>query len=321
MINTVIRLPVALCLAMLLLPAPAAAQAWPVKPVYLYIASAPGGPVDLLARPVAQKLSPMLGQSVIVDFKPGADGIIGTDYVAKAPADGHSLLVAAAAITINPSIRKSLPYDTLRDLTVVTLIAGADSVLVAHPSVPVNGVAQLIALAKAQPGKLNYGSTGATSRLGMEMFLMQAGVRMTHIPYKGAGPALVDLVSGQIDLMWTSLPPSLPYIKSGKMRLLAIGGLKRSGAVPDTPTVSETLPRYESTSYYSLVAPAATPRPVLATLNADLQKILAMPDIRESFARAGFDPSWQSLDEAALWLRNQTGKWAAVVKAAGIEPD
>ena len=278
-----------LCLgaAGLLACAPVRVSAQPARTLRIIVPFAPGGPIDLLARPVAQKLSEATGQAVVVDFKPGADGIIGTDFVAKSAPDGHTLLVVGTALTINPSIKKSLPYDTLRDFTFISLMASADSVLVVHPRVKANNVAELIALARAQPGKLNYGSTGATSRLGMELFLMMADINIAHIPYKGAGPAIVDLVGGQIDVMWTSLPPSQPHIKAGKMRLLAVGGLKRSRAVPDTPTVSETLPGFENTSQYGLIAPSATPRPVINLLNAHLQKILPLPDIREIFARAG----------------------------------
>jgi tripartite-type tricarboxylate transporter receptor subunit TctC len=309
------------CAAGLLLPALALAQPFPSKPIRFYISSAPGGPIDLLARPVAQKLSEATGQSVVVDFKPGADGVIGTDYVAKSAPDGHTLLVVGTALTINPSIKKSLPYDTLRDFTLISLMASADSVLVVHPRVKANNVAELIALAKTQPGRLNYGSTGATSRLGMELFLMMAGINIAHIPYKGAGPAIVDLVGGQIDVMWTSLPPSQPHIKAGKMRLLAVGGLKRSKSVPDTPTVAETLSGFENTSQYGLIAPSATPMPVINLLNAHLQKIVALPDVRETFAKAGFEPKWQNTEEAAAWLRSETAKWAAVVKAAKIQPE
>ncbi len=297
------------------------AQNYPTRPIRFVISSAPGGPIDLLARPVGQKLSDNLGQPVIIEFKPGADGIIGTDYVAKSAPDGYTLLVVGTAMTINPSIKKTLPYDTAKDFTPISLLASADSVLVTHPSVPAGSVAELIALAKSRPGKLNYGSTGATSRLGMELFLMMADVNITHIPYKGAGPAIVDLVAGQIDTMWTSLPPSQPHIRAGKMRLLGVGGLKRSAALPDTPAVAETLPGFENTSQYGLVAPSATPKPVINLLNSQLQKIMPAPAIRESFNRAGFEPIWQSTDDAAAWLRKETAKWAAVVKAAKIEAE
>jgi tripartite-type tricarboxylate transporter receptor subunit TctC len=297
------------------------AQAYPAKPIRFISSTAPGGPIELLSRPVAQKLSEALGQPVLIDFKVGADGVIGADYVAKAAPDGHTLLVVGTALTINHSLKKALPYDTLKDFTVITLMASADSVLVVHPSVKANNAAELIALAKARPGKLNYGSTGATSRLGMELFLQMAAIDIAHVPYKGAGPALIDLLAGQIDVMWTSLPPSRVHINAGKIRLLGVGGLKRSAALPDTPAVAEALPKYENTSQYGLVAPAATPRPIVNTLNGALRKVLLSPEIAQVFAKLGFEPAWQTTDEAAAWLRNETAKWAAVVTAAKIAPE
>ena len=302
----------------------ACAQNYPTKPIRIITAFPPGGPTDLLARPVGQKLLEAMGQPVIVDYKPGGNAIIGTDYVAKSPADGYTLLLIPPSHTTNPSTQKSLPYDTLKDFTGVSTIAHGEVVLVANPKFPASNVKELVALAKSQPGKLNYASsgTGGSLHLGAELLKMVAGIDMVHIAYKGAGPALMDVVAGTADLMFISAAPAVAQIKAGKVRLLAVASLKRSSTYPDVPTVAESgYAKFEVGSDYGLIAPAATPRPTINRLNGALEKILATPDVKQAFTGLGVEPWWTTPEQHTAWIRDEVAKWAAVAKAIKYQPE
>ncbi len=308
----------------LLLPGMTSAQNYPTKPIRIITAFPPGGPTDLLARPVGQKLLEALGQPVIVDYKPGGNAIIGTDYVAKAAPDGYTLLLIPPSHTTNPSTQKSLPYDTLKDFTGVSMLAHGEVVLVANPKFPANSVKELVALAKSQPGKLNYASsgTGGSLHLGAELLKMVAGIDMVHIAYKGAGPALMDVVAGTADLMFISAAPAVAQIKAGKVRLLAVASVKRSTTYPDVPTVAEAgYTKFEVGSDYGLIAPAATPRPVINRLNGALEKILTTPDIKQVFNGLGVEPWWTTPEQHSAWIRDEVAKWASVAKAIKYQPE
>ncbi len=304
-------------------PAPAAsAQAYPGKSIRLIVPFAPGGSNDIMARLIGQKLTESIGQQVVVDNRGGASGIIGTDIAAKAPPDGYTLLMMSLTIAVNPSLHSRLPYDTRRDLTPVTLVAAAPLMLVVSPSLPAKSVQELIAYAKANPGKLNFGSggPGTTPHLAGEMFKMMAGVQMTHIPYKGGGPALADLVGGQIQLMLENIPSTLPFAKSGKLRALAVSGLRRSALVPDLPTLDEAgLKGYEIVGWNGLFVPAGTPQPIVTRLHQETVKALAQRDMQERLAALGAEGVGSSPQSFRAFLETEIAKWARVVKTAGLK--
>lgn len=302
---------------------PAVAQNYPTKPVRIMTAFPPGGPTDLIGRPIAQKFQEALGQPFIVDYKPGGNATIGTDYAAKAAADGYMLLLIPPSHTTNPSTQKSLPYDTLKDFTGISPLSRGEVVLITHPKLPVNSVKELVALAKSQPGKLNYASsgTGGSLHLGGELFKMVAGIDMVHIAYKGAAPALTDVMGGTADLMFISAVPAVAQIKSGKVRLLAVASPKRSVTYPDAPTVAETYPKFEIGSNYGLIAPAATPRAVVSRLNGALKDILASPDIKKTFNGLGVEPWWDTPEGFTGWVRDEVTKWSTVAKAINYQPE
>jgi len=306
--------------------APASAQqgGWPTKPLRIVAPSAPASAADTVARVIAPPLSERLGQSVIVDTRPGAATILGTEAVAKAPPDGHTLLIGLPALTINPSIYKSLPYDGLRDFTAITQAVIQPNVLLVHPSLPVKTTKELIALAKTRPGELVYASAGvgAGSHLTMELFMLQAGIRMLHVPYKGPTPGMIDLVAGRVSLMATSTTSSLPHVRSGRLRALGVTTATRSSSLPDIPTVAETgLPGYESAAWFGLMAPAGTPKEVIARLNKEVVAILRQPDVRERFAKDGAEVIAGTPEAFDAYIRAEAVKWAKVVKAAGIKPE
>ena len=307
----------------LLLTAPAGAQNYPTRPVRIMTAFPPGGPTDLIGRPIAQKLQEALGQPFIVDYKPGGNATIGTDYVAKSAPDGYMLLLIPPSHTTNPSTQKALPYDTLKDFTGVSPLSRGEVVLITNPKLPVNSVKELVSLAKSQPGKLNYASsgTGGSLHLGGELFKMVAGIDMVHIAYKGAAPALTDVMAGTADLMFISAVPAVAQIKSGKVRLLAVASPRRSTTYPDTPTVAETYPKFEVGSNYGLIAPAATPKAAIAKLNSALEKILASPEIKKTFNGLGVDPWWDTSDNFTEWVRDEVNKWGTVAKAIHYVPE
>jgi tripartite-type tricarboxylate transporter receptor subunit TctC len=296
--------------------------AYPTRPIRLIVPFAPGGSNDIMARLVGQKFSESLGQQVVVDNRGGASGIIGTELAAKAAPDGYTLLMMSLTIAVNPSLFSKLPYDTQRDLTPLTLVATAPLMLVVHPAMPVKTVKELIAYAKANPGKLAFGSggPGSTPHLAGEMLKLMAGVQMTHVPYKGGGPALIDLIGGQIQLMLENIPSTLPYAKSGKLRALAVSSLKRSALVPELPTLHEAaLEGYEIVGWNGLFVPAGTPRAILARLHGETVKALAQPDTRARLAALGAEAIGSSPEEFRAFVQAEIRKWGRVVKEAGLK--
>jgi tripartite-type tricarboxylate transporter receptor subunit TctC len=309
-------------LAALAVPSLAGAQGYPTKPVRFIVPFAPGGSTDIIGRTVAQKLTELWGQTVIVDNRPGGSTVIGTDLVAKSPPDGHTLLVTPAPFTIVPSLIAKLPYDPAKDFEPITLINTTPLVVVVHPGVPAKSVKELIALAKAKPGALNYGSSGAggSNHLAGELFNAMAGVKTVHIPYKGNAPALTDLLGGHVDLVYNGLTSALPFIKSGKLRALAVTSLNRSGALPDVPTLDEAgLKGFQAVAWNGLTAPARTPQAVVAKVNADVMKIMKSPELAERLKAEGSDPVGSTPERYAAFLREEIAKWGKVIKAAGIK--
>ena len=302
-----------------------AQPAYPAKAIRMVVPFPPGGTTDILARVAGQKITEATGQTVIVDNRAGAGGNIGTEMVAKAPPDGYTLLAdPGSTLTINPSLFSKLPFDTLKDFAPVTIIAAVPNLLVVHPSLPVRNVKELIALAKARPGQLNYASTGAgqSTHLSMELFKFAAGIDMTHIPYKGSSPALVDLLAGQVPLMFDNMPSSLPHVQANKLRALAVSTLKRSPALPALPTVAESgLPGFEVSVWFGVLAPAGTPRDIVTRLNSIIVKALASADTRERLAGQGAEPIGNTPEEFTAQMQRDLVKWAQVVKNANIRLD
>ncbi|HEY5861743.1 MAG TPA: tripartite tricarboxylate transporter substrate binding protein, partial [Casimicrobiaceae bacterium] len=296
---------------------------YPTKPVRVVVPFPAGGTTDILARAASQKLSETWGQQALVDNRPGAGGNIGAELVAKAPPDGYTLLMGTVGThAINASLYPKMPYDHVKDFAPVILVAGVPNVLVVHPSLPVNSVQELIAYAKANPGKLNFASSGSGTSIHLsgELFKVMTGVQMTHIPYKGSAPALTDLVGGQVQLMFDNLPSSLAFIKAGKLRALAVTSAQRSPALPDVPTVAESgVPGFEASSWFGLLAPAGTPRDIVTKINADTQKWLASPDAKDKLAAQGAAAAGGSPEDFAKHIQAETAKWARVVKESGAK--
>ena len=303
----------------------ASAQVYPTKPIRFVVPFAPGGSTDTLARVLALKLSDALGQQVVVDNRSGANGNIGMEIVAKAPADGHTILLGYIAnVAIAPSLYEKLPFDPVKDYEPVTLIATSPNVLVAHPSVAAKNLKELIALAKAQPGKLNYASAsvGSVGHLTGELLNELAGIKMTHVAYKGSGQAVTDLLGGHIQLMFSGFSSTLPHIKSGKLRALAQTGEKRSAALPDVPTIAESgFPNFEATAWYGVHAPAKTPKAIVNRLNAEIVKALKLPDVKERLSGLGFEIAASTPEAYGKYIRSEITKWAKVVKASGAKPE
>ena len=298
-----------------------AGQAYPGKPIRVIDAYPPGGSTDVVARIIAVKFQESTGQPWIVDNRPGAQGIIGSEFVSRALPDGYTLLMFTGSHTVHPSIYAKLPYDLLKDFAPVTLTSATTNCLVVHSSVPARSVRELIALANAKPGLLNYSSSGigSTTHMGMELFKSVAGVDFRHIPYKGAAPAVLDLVGGHVDLAFAPLPVMLPHIKSGRVRPLAVSTAKRSGALPNIPTVAEAgVPGYEATNSVGVLAPAATPRDIIVKLSTEIVRILALPEIRERLLGLGAEPVGNSPEQFAAFLREDIARWAKVVRDAKL---
>ncbi len=313
------------CLIAALIAAPAGAQSYPTKPIRMIVGSAPGGPIDFSARLVAQKITETLGQPVVVDNRTGAGGTIGTDYVAKSAPDGYTLLMASAAtLCIVPHIYPKIPYDTLKDFAPISTATAVSYSLVVHPSLAVKSPQEFIALARAKPGHLRYGSAGngTVTHLGVELLKSMAGLDLVHIPYKGAGPALIDLLGGQLDFMLDSVLTSTPHVKAGKLRALATTGLKRSTVLPDIPTMAETvLPGFEINTWFGLVAPAKTPREIIAKLNQAVVKGLLNAEMRERLLAQGIEPVGNSPAEFTQLMREELPKWGKIAKISGAKLD
>ncbi len=303
----------------------AIAQDYPTRPIKIVVPQSAGGGADILARTVAQKLSEAWGQSVVVDNRPGAAGIIGTELVAKAPPDGYTLVMGAISThAINRALYKTLPYDPVKDFAPVALVASAPLLVVVHPSVPVNSMRELIALAKAKPGQLFFASAGSgnSTHLAGELFKSMANVDLVHVPYKGATPAESDLIGGQVAVMFTSILSGLPHVKAGKMKALAVTSARRSSIAPDLPTVAESaLPGYDVDPWYGLFAPASTPRAIVDKLNREVARILTLPDVKQRFAALGAEPGSGTPQQFGAFVDAEIAKWSKVVADSGAKPD
>jgi tripartite-type tricarboxylate transporter receptor subunit TctC len=308
----------------LLLATHAFAQNYPNKPIRLVLPYPPGGGTDVIARPLAQKLTENLGQQVIVDNRGGAGGNIGMEFVAKSAPDGYTLLFALTAqYAVNPSLYPKLPYDPVKDYAPISLLANAPYLLVVHPSVPAKSVRELIALVKARPGQLAYASSGNGSgaHLAGEMLRNLARIDITHVPYKGAGPALPDLLSGQVQLSFVTYIASGQHMKSGRLRALGVTTAKRTPVLPDLPAVAETVPGYDSAVWYGFAAPAGTPADVVAKLNSEVLRVLATPDFRDRIALEAITAIGSTPDEFGVFIKSEIARWARVVKASGAKID
>ena len=303
----------------------AVAQSYPAKPVRLIVPFAPGGANDFFSRLVAQRLNVSLGQPVVVENRGGAGGTIGLDACAKAAPDGYTLVMApVSSLAIAPSLYAKLPYDSIRDFAPITNVGSGPNVLVAHPSVPARTLKDVLAIARARPGRLTYASSGPTSMSGLSAALLKsmARIEMTGVPYKGTGPAIIELIGGQVDLMIADLAIALPHVRSGRLRAIAVTGARRSMLAPDVPTVAEAgVAGYTIVNWRGLLAPAGTPRDIVARLNTEVVRILGAPDVRETLAREGYEPIGDTPEQFAALIRAEVARYAKLVKAAGIRAE
>jgi len=304
-------------------PPGVSAQGYPDRPLRLVVPYPPGGAADIIGRTLAQNLGEDLRQQVIVDNRGGGGQIIGTEIAAKAAPDGYTLLQASVTHAINPGLIAKLPYDSINDFAPVSLLAESPLVLVVHPSVAAKSMKELLALAKAQPGRLNYSSSGNGSggHLAMELLRSMTKIDMVHVPYKGAGPALTDLVAGQVQLMITSPLAAVPFVKSGRLRLVGVSSKARSTAMPDVLTIGESVPGYEASLWYAVLAPRGTPKAIIEKLNAVIQAILTKPTVQEIFAKNGVEILGGSPVTLAKFLARETEKWRGVIKSAGVRQE
>lgn len=302
--------------------APASAQTYPVKSIRMISPFSPGGGNDTICRIVAQKLVERVGKQVLVENRAGANGIIGTEIAARAAPDGYTIVLIPSGHAVNASLRKKLPYDSIRDFTAITMVGSSPLVLVVHPAVPAQSVQDLIALAKARPGQLTYGSAGVGSsgHLAGAQFETLTGAKMVHVPYKGMALAITDLVSGQIFLAFATSLSSVPHVRSGRLRALATTGVKRSAALGNLPTVAETVPGYEASLWYGFVGPAGIPPAIVRRLNAEIVAVLDLPDVRQRLASQGLDVEPSTPEAFAALLKNDLARWAKVVQRAGLRP-
>jgi tripartite-type tricarboxylate transporter receptor subunit TctC len=303
--------------------APTVAQNYPNHAIRLVVPSSPGGGTDITGRIVAQKLSEQLGQQVVVDNRAGAGTIIGIEIAAKAPPDGYTLLMGLSTLAINPSMYAKLPYDAIKDLAPISLAVLSPNILTVHPSLPAKNLKEFIALAKARPGTITFGSAGqATSpHLSGELLKVLAHIDIVHVPFKGSGQSVISSLAGEIAANFPSVPTAIPYIKAGKLRALGVTTAKRSQALPDVPSIAEAgVPGYEATQWFGLLAPAGTPRPVIDRLNQEMVKLLKSPEVRDRLIADGTDPAPTTPEEFGAYIKSETEKWTKVIKAAGIKP-
>ena len=306
----------------LLAPLPVLAQAWPTRPVKLVVPYPPGGPTDIVARVVAERLSAQTGQTFIVDNRAGAGGNLGAELVAKAPPDGYTLLVATTAHAINKSLFKNLHYDVQRDFSAVSLLTQGPLVLVVNPDFPAKTVGELIALARARPKSVSFASSGngQSTHLAAELFASMAGAPMTHVPYKGSAPALNDLIAGQVPVMFDTMLSAMPHVKSGRLRALAVTGAQRSPAAPELPTLAESgLPGYQAYAWNGLLAPAGTPPAVIGRLSEELKTALSQSAVQEKFSAQGFAATWTAPAQTAAFVQSEVEKWAVTVQQSGAK--
>ncbi len=307
-------------------PAASAARsaAYPTKPIRFVVGYPPGGATDIIARVVAQKLTDSLGQQVLVDNRPGAGGIIGSDITAKATPDGYTIVLVTTSHGVNPSLYSKLPYDTIKSFAPVTQVASLQLVLVVNPSLPAKSVKELIALAKAKPGQINFASSGAgqSLHLAAELFKTMAGIDIVHIPFKGSAPARTDLLAGQVQMMFESMIGVLPFVTAGKLRALAVSGARRSPAAPQIPTMAEAgVPGYEASGWVGVLAPAQTQKTIVTKLNGEIVNVLNMPDVRERLRNSGAEPVGSTPVQFTDFIKAEVAKWAKVVKASGARVD
>ncbi len=315
-------------IALLIVPASVVpvgwAQVYPTKPIRMIVGFPVGGTADIVARILGQKLSERFQYQIVVDNRPGAGSAIASDITARAAPDGYTLLLISASHAVNAGFHAKLPYDPVKDFAAVTLVASAPLVLVANPSLPAKSVAELIEMARARPGQLNFASsgTGGSSHLAGELLKRMANIDLTHVPYKGAALALTDVISGQVQLLFPSLPTALPQIKAGRVKALAVTSTKRSAALPEIPTVAESgVAGYEATNWYGVLAPAATPKHIVAKLNAEILQALRSTDVTDAVSRQGADPLGTAPGEFENYLASEIAKWAKVIRDAGIRAD
>ncbi len=310
--------------ALSLLALPVAAQNYPTRAVRLVVPSSPGGGTDISARILAPQLSQFLGQQVVVENRPGAGTMIGGEAVARAAPDGYTLLMGISTLAINPAMYKKVPYDALKDLAPISQAVALSNVLVVHPSLPAKSVKEFVALVKPRPGQINFASAGVgtSPHLSMELFLVMTGLKMLHIPYKGSGPGVTDLIAGHVPAMMPNMLSAQPHIKSGRLRALGVTGSKRAPGADDIPTIAEAgVPGYEAVQWYGLLAPAAVPRDIITKLHAGVVRALQNPEVRQRLLNDGAEPVGSSPEEFSAYLRSETAKWAKVIQAAGIKPE
>ena len=313
-----------LILLLLLITLPVAAQQYPSKPIRLVVPFPPGGPTDVVSRLLAPKLAELLGQQIVVENRGGSGGMIGTEQVAKAVPDGYTIIMGTiGGLAVAKSLNPRLGYDTLRDLAPITQSVSVTSILIVHPSVPAKNVRELLAIAKSSPGKLNYASSGngTVTHLAGELLKLLGKVSIVHVPYKGGAPALTAIMSGEVDMSYENSLIITPYIRSGRVRALAVTGATRSKLLPDLPTIAETLPGYNASGWYGLLAPAATPKPIIARLHVEAAKALHSPDIVAKLASQGAEPVGNTPEEFTAFIRSEISKWANLVKAAKMRTD
>jgi len=309
------------CAALLAVTVQASAQGWPARPIQLVVPYAPGGVVDFIGRTLGQRLSQQVGQPVVVDNRPGAGGMVGIEYTARAAADGHTIVIMDPAVVINPVLQPKPLYE-LKDLATLSVVGSSPLVLVSHPSLRVNDVAQLVQHAKANPGKLNFGSAGigTTPHMAGELLKVRTGIDATHVPYKGAGPAMADLAAGQLQFSFSSITAALPFIKDGRLRALATSGSRRSNALPDVPTVIEAgYPGFEVDLWLGIFAPVNTPAQTVAHVNSEIRAALRDPSVVSAFAKVGVEPLGTGVEEGARFVREETDKWTKVVAGAKLK--
>lgn len=313
-----------LVIAFSVLVPPVSAQHYPTRPVRLVVPSSPGGGTDISARILAPQLTQFLGQQVVVENRPGAGTMIGGEAVARAAPDGYTLLMGISTLAINPAMYKKVPYDALKDLAPISQAVSLSNVLVVHPSLPAKNVKEFIALVKPRPGQVNFASAGVgtSPHLSMELFLVMAGIKMLHVPYKGSGPGVTDLVAGHVPAMMPNMLSAKPHIQSGRLRALGVTGTKRAPGADNIPTIAEAgVPGYEAVQWYGVLAPAATPRDIVTKLHAGVVRALQNPDVRQRLLNDGAEPVGGSPEEFTAYLRSETAKWAKVIQAAGIKPE
>ncbi|MBX9905914.1 MAG: tripartite tricarboxylate transporter substrate binding protein [Burkholderiales bacterium] len=301
----------------------AIAQSYPAKAVRIVVGYPPGGPTDVLARIVAQKLTESWGQQVLVDNRPGASGMIGAEVTVRAIPDGYTLLMVPVTYAVTPSLYPKMSYDAVKDLAPVAQVAAAPFILVVHPTLPVKTVKDLITLARSRPAQLNYASAsaGGMPHLAGELFNTMTGVKMVHIPYKGAAPATTDLLAGQVSLMFNNMLSAMPQVKNGRLRAIAVTSTKRSAAAPELPTIAETVPGYEASGWYAALAPAATPRELITRLNNDMNRVMKMPDVTQRLAGDGVEAVGITAEQFGAYLRSEITKWGKVVQTSGAKAD